>query len=803
MVDSAEFVLRRTRATARQIGIVAALMLFVGIFQVTAYVTRERFHDTAGQFGLAQNSTGNLSDAQRDSLKVALLAERLRTGSATVDELIERVSFLRQQLRNISDDELTPEVRPQLDRARELTTQILDWAARASPGDALTVAADETSLTVLVDELVATIVEAYTATEFSFYERLRVRLDDNNESFDRLLWAALVVSGVVIIGAAVYRRAVRRDFVRAHTLVELEAEERRRAQGALTLKDRRMAALMQHSSDLTVVLDSVGAIRFVGPSTEGLLPAVGNGPGAALQLVHCGDRQLAERMFITCLEKLGRQVVEELRLARRANEQGHTKQDRYFEVRMTNLLTEPAVEGIVINGREVTERRRHNDELTYRAYHDVLTGLPNGAAIVEAVNTRLEADEPVTVVAIDLDSFKDINDGFGHVVGDELLVAVGRRLRQLVDDDDVVGRPNGDEFVVVSSRPADTDAAARLTRVMLGGFDDPFVVGGRRFVADASAGISFVSPSGKIHADELLRRADAAMYQAKRNGRRRHEMFDDREHETSARRLAMLEDLSRALRDGELSIAFQPIVPLRTGGRPGAEALLRWCRRGVAISPGEFIPVAEDAGVIVSIGEWVLRQSCRALRAFGSHRPAYLSVNLSARELLEPSLAARVRQVVDDYDVDPTSLMFELTETSLVQDRSGAIAALQSLRALGARVAIDDFGTGHSSLSYLTELPVDVVKIDRSFIAGVAADERSSRFLAAVVGMAHDLGMQVVCEGIELREQLQAVRRSGCDDAQGFLLAAPMSRSDLEQFLARYDGVALGAGLGLDAQTVA
>ena len=444
------------------------------------------------------------------------------------------------------------------------------------------------------------------------------------------------------------------------------------------------------------------------------------------------------------------------------------------------------------------ERHRALERLIYDARHDGLTGLPNRTAIFEAIDEaivrmgqtegRAGSNSMAAVLFIDLDGLKTLNDTLGHDRADEMIREVGQRLSGAIRGSDFVGRFGGDEFVVVAEGVADETQAASLGFRLLEAISRP-LPGIDTTVATASIGITLVTDA-ESDGREALRQADSAMYEAKRSGRDRLSFFggDRRSHE--GRRLALVRELRGAEKRGELAIAFQPVFALEGGELVGVEALLRWNNPTLGqVSPAEFIPVAEDSGLIVPIGAWVLRESCETMNRIATQigRTVELSVNVSAHQLSHPGFAKSVRQTLAHAQWPSDHLTLEITETALVRADTIAARTLRDLESAGIRIVLDDFGTGFSSLSWLKEHPVDAIKIDRSFVSGLAEDSRDQAIVSSLIGLAKALGCTVTAEGVENEEQLATLRLLECERVQGFLLARPLAPEKLQALLAYGD----------------
>ncbi|HSD01011.1 MAG TPA: EAL domain-containing protein, partial [Gaiellales bacterium] len=466
---------------------------------------------------------------------------------------------------------------------------------------------------------------------------------------------------------------------------------------------------------------------------------------------------------------------------------------RHLEARVTDLRDDRHVRGVVMNARDVSERVRLADELTHQAYHDGLTGVANRAlfrdrldqALAIAARTRAS----FAVLMLDLDGFKGVNDSLGHDAGDEVLTAVARRFEDTLRPGDTIARVGGDEFALLLDGTGEEEAIGVAAR-LLNRVSEPIEVSGHQLSLGASAGIA-VHPRDGREADELVRRADVAMYAAKEAGRGRVEIFRAELARELGESLGLEHELRQALQRGELSIHYQPEIDLTTGDIAAVEALVRWTSptRG-PVPPSQFIPVAETTGLILPLGELVLREACRQTAEWegrGLLPGGFVTwVNVSARQLAGSGLTAVVRDALDRAGLDPHRLGLEVAETAIVAKgvaSEHARTELQWLHEAGVRLAVDDFGTGFSSLGQLRHFPFDVIKVDRTFVQGVGVDPKDAAITANVVGLAHALDLQAVAEGIESDEQLRSMRTLGCDLAQGFLFARPAPPWEIERLL--------------------
>jgi diguanylate cyclase (GGDEF)-like protein len=424
------------------------------------------------------------------------------------------------------------------------------------------------------------------------------------------------------------------------------------------------------------------------------------------------------------------------------------------------------------------ERTRSIARLKHDARHDSLTGLPNRAAIFEkldAVIERVRPEMPLAVYFVDLDGLKALNDTLGHDVADEMIREVAQRLLVSVRTEDFVGRFGGDEFIVVAEAIGDPIKAGELGERLLSAIAQPLPGLGARVVT-ASIGVALIRSSG-IEAREALRRSDAAMYEAKRTGRDRCVFAEIGETARAGRRLELSRALHGAEARGEMHLVYQPVIALPSRQIIGVEALLRWNSPTLGeVGPSEFIPIAEDTGSIMQIGAWVLWESCTALAslAMAGHK-LELGVNVSARQLSQPDFPLWVRQTLSHAQFSPTMLSLELTETSLLRPDSVSVGNVRTLEKMGVRVALDDFGTGYSSLTWLRDHPFGSIKVDRSFVANIQQQESSRAIVSAIIRIAKDVGCTVTAEGVETEEQLSILESLGCDHAQGFLIARPVS----------------------------
>ena len=434
----------------------------------------------------------------------------------------------------------------------------------------------------------------------------------------------------------------------------------------------------------------------------------------------------------------------------------------------------------VLVAHDITERRQFEQQLTHQALHDPLTGLPNRTLVLDRLGHALALagrdDRRVAVLFCDLDRFKVINDSLGHDVGDQLLVAAAQRITAALRHGDTAARFGGDEFVVLCEQVESDDDIDIVTRRLMRALSAPFIVDGREAFVTVSIGVA-ISNDRTVEPAELLRDADAAMYLAKERGRNRAEFFNVDMRQRALARLETENDLRRGIERGELRLHYQPYVDLTHPTHVmGAEALVRWQHpeRGL-VQPGDFIDLAEETGLVRPIGQWVLHETCRQLSAMKGDpdAPRYISINVSAHQLTDDRFVHAVAGALAEWEIEPHRLCLEITETALIGDTDAALSVLNQLKLLGVRLALDDFGTGYSALSYLRMLPVDTVKLDRSFVSRLTDSPRDRAIVAGIIDLAHALGLTVVAEGVEQDAEALHLRRLGCDLGQGFLFARP------------------------------
>ena len=561
--------------------------------------------------------------------------------------------------------------------------------------------------------------------------------------------------------------------------------------------ESRFKVLVQNASDIVAVVDRDHRFSYVSPSFSRVLGwSVSDFQDrSAADLLHSDDLQKLWVQAATGMEEPDESVRSEVRL------QHADGSWRWFEITITNHLDDRNVSGIVANLHDVTERKALEDELRFQAFHDSLTGLANRALFMDRVEHALtrqqRAGAPLAVLMVDLDDFKSINDSLGHAIGDRLLAEAAARLHRVARASDTVARLGGDEFALLLEDPVSEEECEHVAARMVGVFSLPIVLGDRSFVVSASVGAAMTTVETSQGGD-LIRNADVAMYAAKAQGKGRWVLFQPGMHVVVHKRLEMKNELLQAVSSGDqMELHYQAVIDLKSRTPVGAEALLRWNhpRHGL-VPPLEFLPLAEESGLIVPLGRWVLREALMQLAEWQRMDPKLgvltMSVNVSGRQLAEPGFASDVEVILAQTGADPHSVVLEITESVLVHDAQETLAVLRDLKSLGVRLAIDDFGTGYSSLGYLQNFPVDMLKVDRSFVSGLGREDRQIALAEAIVQVGEHLQLQTVAEGVELEEEASQLLRLGCRYAQGYLFAKPVPALAYEALF--------GAAAGTDAR---
>jgi diguanylate cyclase (GGDEF)-like protein/PAS domain S-box-containing protein len=761
---------------------VVAVVVLLGTTVSLIAVYSVLLHRMSQQVEQAQARSANLSNADRETLVLLQAVTQLDADSDPDEIDLHRGVSGRQIVVSIASfDDGAPEARELTDvRARLAAFPWDRLVATRGRDDALrrtgmaVVAAAEERINVL-----------RSAQEQQFYRVTTASLAANQRG--QLALAALVtlVLGLGVAGITVVLRRSRSAVEQAYTALKGEVAERRVAEEALRASEGRFRSLVQRASDLTIVTDDQGIVTYVSPAVEAL---VGYLPAELIGLpllVHVEPAERADvATAITLLaERPGLLRTIELRLRSRDG------RVRTVEAVCQNMVDDPDVHGLVWNGRDVTERRALESELTHRAHHDPLTGLPNRALLLRRLDeTMAEAARGrVGVAIVDLDGFKNVNDTLGHPAGDELLEAAAQRLLGCIREGDLVARLGGDEFAVMMAG-VDGAHAAAIARRMVDVLHEPFTVSGHQLTVGASVGVAHGTPDGTAH--DLMRDADIAMYVAKRTGKGRVSLFEPDMRIRASHRTRLQQELARAVERGEIDVAYQPIIHLESGRTVMLEALARWRRPGQPPVPAEvFIALAEESGAINKIGPEVLRQACHAAQGW-RHLPGYaelgIAVNVSVHQILSGQLVEHVVEVLRDSGLPPTLLALEITESAALGDSDRVAAEFRQLQAMGVGIAVDDFGAGYSSLGLLMSLDVDTLKIDRSLLDFDTT--RRGSLVMAITELGHTLGLKVVAEGVETPSHLHRAREACCDAVQGYHLSRPLEAGAVGHFLTTWAG---------------
>ena len=599
-----------------------------------------------------------------------------------------------------------------------------------------------------------------------------------DDTADRALELAAAEAGVAeyVTSLDLLERALRYAITHQHALARLAESE------------QRHALAMQGANDGLWDWDVRNDRLYFSPRWKEMLgyadPELGDAPGEWLGRVHPDDRATLTQALDAHLGSAGHHFEHEHRIQHR---------DGSYRWMLARGMAVRDVNGAAIrvvgSQTDVTARKEAEERLQHDALHDALTGLPNRVLFLDRLDQAIRRGQRSTptpaaaVLFVDLDRFKLVNDSLGHQVGDELLKAVARRLESAVRPPDTVARLGGDEFTVLLDGVSDVHEAALVAERVHATLKTPFEIGDRELHIDASIGIALAAADAAP--DAVLRDADVAMYRAKAEGKGRHAVFDGRMHEQVMRRLDMESELRRAIEERRLEVAYQPIVQTATGRLAGFEALCRWPDHHGLVEPSEFVPIAEETGLIIPLGRWILREACGQLAIWREFRAGLtIGVNISHRQLVDPEFGPALEQVLDETGLDPRALRLEVKESAFSREPEAVQRVLrQALDAHGVRSHIDDFGTGASSLRLLHGFPGDAVKIHRALVIGMGREAGAFEIVKALVDLAHNLGLQVIAEGVETAAQLEHLKLLGCEFAQGFHVSAPLRPEDATALL--------------------
>lgn len=580
-----------------------------------------------------------------------------------------------------------------------------------------------------------------------------------------------------------------------------------RVRRQLAKRDHLFELISENAADMIAVVDRDGNRLYNSPAYQKIL---GYSPDelnahSSFDQIHASDR---ERVLQASAKAFATGQTQRLEYRMRHNDGTWRVLESTASVVRDNA---GEVHELIIVNRDITERKRAEEMLEHNAFYDGLTDLPNRALFADRLQRALihaqrHTDFKFSVLFVDTDEFKVINDSLGHSAGDELLLQIAKRLTANFRDTDTLARPGdsaqpiedglarlgGDEFTVLLEDVRNPSDAIRVAERIQAKLALPFEIRGQQIVITASIGVASSGTSYST-AEELLRDAEIAMYRAKRAGKARCEVFDPTMHSTAVLRLKLETDLRRGLENGELIAYYQPIISLITGKITGFEALSRWRRPQGLVPPAEFIPIADETGLIQPINRVMMREACQQLRTWQSQfrcdPPLTMSVNVSPRQFAEPELSNEISLVLKETGVSPSTLNLEITETIAMSDADRALSVLSEIKALGVSLSVDDFGTGYSSLSRLPRFPVDALKIDRVFISDMSTNRENNEIVRLIINLAHNIGLKVVAEGTEKQDQIYELQRLGCEMAQGFLYSPPVSAEAAFGLLMRsYEG---------------
>jgi diguanylate cyclase (GGDEF)-like protein/PAS domain S-box-containing protein len=569
---------------------------------------------------------------------------------------------------------------------------------------------------------------------------------------------------------------------------KLQAEQAERHIDALRESEQRFRSAFDHASGMGLVAPNGRWIQvnkslcdMLGFSEAELLL------GTFQRITHPDDLNL----ILEQLNKLREGTISSLQVEQRYFHK--TGQVRWVLLSVATINdNQNQSANLIFQMQDISDRKQAEKKLVHDAFHDALTGLPNRMFFMDQLKQSVQRVKrtqqlPFAVLFLDFDRFKIINDSLGHMVGDQLLIAIANRLRASVRPGDTVARLGGDEFTILLDSLKRPDDAIDLARRLLSSLSEHFKLPGREVFITASIGVA-LSTCGYEHAEDVLRDADTAMYRAKSLGRARYEIFDKGMHAHATDSMQIETDLWRALERDELTLDYQPIVSLRTGRIAGFEALLRWLHpsRGI-VSPLEFISVAEETGLIIPMGQWVLNQACRQTREwqkrYPQKPPLQVSVNLSPKQFMQRDLIDQISLALDSGGLSPASLKVEITEGMVMQNVESTMQMLGQLQALGVAISLDDFGTGYSSLSYLHRFPISTLKIDQSFVSSMSNNQESLEIVRTILGLARNLKMEVIAEGVETLEQAVELRAMNCEYGQGYYFSKALNANSAVRFL--------------------
>jgi diguanylate cyclase (GGDEF)-like protein/PAS domain S-box-containing protein len=715
----------------------------------------------------------------------------------STEEGLKQIAVLTREINNLTLTALQKQsLPPQSDREMQTARHSLHEVVRGAHLNAYHTSALEKTWPVLDNYLASARREWILIEARDFNDATKANLQVVSSQFDLVQYQVqIAIDGEEKWAQSVALRA-RNELLAAAVLgttaililfLRLKAQEhlgqlRETERNALRDSEERFRALTEQSTDIILIADPSGQINYASPSVYTVLAVRGEVlVGTNLvDLMHPGD-------FTKTIEAQpaagGQNPMVEFRLRHADGNWLH------FESVVRNLIQHKNIGGFVYNARNITERKYAQEELLFNATHDVLTGLPNRSLFLgrlESIVDRMKRHphQTAAVLFVDIDDFKFVNDCYGHAIGDALIKEVSDRLRTCMRTDGTIARMGGDEFTVLVEEVIDPSDAIRVAQRIQSSFTKPFLLSGIEIFRSASIGIALTAP--ETTAEAVLQNADIAMYRAKGQGKACSELFDRTMHEQVMNRLLLEATLRSALQNEELTLYYQPIVALDTAAVQGFEALLRWHPSGLkSVPPSTFVPVAEQSGLIIPISVWVLRKACleaaRWRLRYPTDPPLYVSVNISSRHFSHTGFIDHVKDALEQSAIDPQCVTVELTESLAMNDVAATFQTMSQLRTLGVKLSIDDFGTGYSSLSYLRRFPVDTLKIDQSFVRTMDAENYA--IVKTIIGLARNLDLKVIAEGVETPDQRQLLALAGCESAQGHLFAEPMPGQNVGAFI--------------------
>ncbi|WP_170843836.1 PAS domain S-box protein [Mesobacillus persicus] len=559
--------------------------------------------------------------------------------------------------------------------------------------------------------------------------------------------------------------------------------DKRNVENELKRSEEKFRSMVQYASDIISIVDQHGVILYQSPSSERIL---GFKPEEIIGLRgfnnnHPNEIEKAEKVFNKVLNNPGVPIQTELMLRHKNGSW------LYCEQTSTNLLDNPNVQGIVVNIRDITTQKKYFSQLEHLAYHDELTKLLNKRGLNDLLFREVQSSKEnnlrSSILFLDLDNFKSVNDNLGHEVGDQLLVRISELLREVIGEIGTVSRFGGDEFVILLKDISNVNHVIKITGKIIDLFRQPFIIDQYQFYITTSIGIA-IDQDDSDDGQSLLKKADIAMYKAKISGKNTYRIFDNDMKKNNERTFIIQNDLRDAIKNNEFVLYYQPRIRTEDLKIIGVEALIRWVHPKLGlISPGEFISIAEDSGLIGNIGEWVLETACKQLAAWSKMgcKDLTMSVNFSALQFLQVNLQETVKTIINKCNVDPQKLEIEITESAVIDQDVGLQENINKLKEIGFQIAIDDFGTGYSSLAYIKKFQVNTIKIDQSFLINIIEDKSNEIIVSAVIKLAQALGLNVVAEGVETSDQFHKLKEMDCKEVQGFFFSKPLPKEEVEK----------------------